>query len=193
MPTPVSLNTTATRRRRADSHRIRSVPPFGIAWQALSARLRNAWRSIAGSPLTSGAPSQSTSSWTRVRSASGRTIGTSSPSSARSDSGCSFRSSGRVNLRNPWTTSSSRRISCAMTSTCWIASARSIGRSAIATAGTGPEPACPELVERADGRVFPGATCCRSSSRWIIIALSGFLTSCATPADSRPSAASLRE
>ena len=35
---------------RAAEHWILSVPPFGIAWQALSARLRNAWRSIVGSP-----------------------------------------------------------------------------------------------------------------------------------------------
>ena len=58
------------------------------------------------------------------------------------------------------------------------------------------------------GRAPPAATVCgwgaaahaaalrilvRSSSRWIIIAFSGFFTSCAMPAVSRPSATSLRE
>ena len=38
-----------------------------------------------------------------------------------------------------------------------------------------------------------GFTCCFNSSRWIIIAFNGFFTSCATPADNRPSAASFRE
>ena len=90
----------ATRRPRADSQRIRSVPPFGIAWQAFSARLRNACRSIAGSPLTSGAPSHvDDRAATPARSASGWTIGTISSSSARSRTGCSLRSSGRRELQ----------------------------------------------------------------------------------------------
>jgi hypothetical protein len=45
------------------------------------------------------------------------------------------------------------------------------------------------------GAVIPPArtSFCFSSSRWIVIAFSGFFTSCATPAISRPRAASLLE
>ena len=80
---------------------MRSVPPVGMAWQAFNARFRNAWRSIAGSALTSMPPSHSNCTWTPDRSASGRTMGITSAKSAISVIGCSFRSSGRVNLRNP--------------------------------------------------------------------------------------------
>ena len=50
----------------------RSVPPLGIAWQPLIARLRNAWRSIDASPLTGGSDAgTSTTTLTLLACASG--------------------------------------------------------------------------------------------------------------------------
>ena len=90
-----------------------------------------------------------------MRSASGCTIGTTSSNSAASVTGCSFRSSGRVNFRNPCTTSSSRRISFAMTSTCWSASVESIGGAA-ATASPRPAPPRRRAAPIArDGELLP--------------------------------------
>ncbi|OGK85131.1 MAG: hypothetical protein A2X52_13060 [Candidatus Rokubacteria bacterium GWC2_70_16] len=68
-----------------------------------------------------------------------------------------------MNLRNPWTTRSRRRISPPITS-----------RLSLTSPG--------EAASRA-----------RSSSRWTIMAFSGFFTSWATPEVSRPRAASLAE
>ena len=68
---------------------------------------------------------------------------------------------------------------------------------AFTAAGGGVERPRPEegawTATAARGRRADGASFCFSSSRWIVIAFSGFFTSCATPADSRPSATSFRE
>ena len=109
--------------------------------------------------------------------------------------GLSRSSSGRVNFRNPCTTSSSRRISLSIISTC---------ASTPCTAADGRGLALrfgqPDDRARRRHRLGRGSTASaplrifvRSSSRWIIIAFSGFFTSWAMPAVSRPSATSLRE
>ena len=57
MPTPVSSTRTRTRRFGSGAQVMVSRPPFGIAWMAFCARLRNTSRSCAASPSTSSPPS----------------------------------------------------------------------------------------------------------------------------------------
>jgi hypothetical protein len=127
--------------------------------------------------------------------ASGSTIGWMAPNSSGTRTGASRRSSGLVNLRNPCTTPSSRRISLSMISTCsralWAAGGRAGTTGPPLDSPNVPVPAAATgcgWVAWAKFRIFV-----RRSSRWMIIAFSGFFTSCAMPAVSRPSATSFRE
>ena len=123
MPTPVSVNddrdAPAARRLAADPQRAAVGHRLTGVQRQVQKRLPQ-HRRIAVDVRRAVAVDDRAA--TPARSASGRTIGTISSSSAARRTGCSFRSSGRVNFRNPCTTSSSRRISLAMTSTCCSAS-----------------------------------------------------------------------
>jgi len=63
MPAPVSSTTTSTKRSRSARPAIRSLPPPGMAWQALSARFCRACCSVAGSARSIGR-SGGHSTWT---------------------------------------------------------------------------------------------------------------------------------
>ena len=172
----------------------RSEPPFGIAWQALIARFRNAWRSIAASPLTGGSDAgQSIDTFTLFFFASGSTTGRISSNSAAHPHRLQPQIFGPRELQEALH-HLVEPPDLALDDLDVLE--RALGRGAASPAPRSRARARPPRPSAAAARPPTRRRCAifvRSSSRWIIIAFSGFFTSCAMPAVSRPSATSLRE
>ena len=105
---------------------MRSVPPVGIAWQALSARFSSAWPQHARVGVDLGQVGRALVLDRDVRRASASGVdGRHDVADERGSwTGCSFSSSGRAKFRKPLTTWSSRRISLEMMWTCFERSTR---------------------------------------------------------------------
>ena len=107
---------------------MRSRPPAGMAWHALSARFCSACWSIAGSARSIGrSGGQSTWTSTPVFLASAPTMGMMASIIDASAAGWSFSSSGRVNLSRPCSMSSRRLSVLAITAMCSFAASASTG------------------------------------------------------------------